>query len=178
MVHLLHAYLRWLNGHFLRLLWLSSIKTGWTGLCSVRKPFLSNYLIRLIDVWYWATTTLASVGYGDFSPKNNSEMIVCAFIFLIGVASFSFIMGNFIDMLMEFKTVTAENEDSAGLTKFFSLLVRFNKGRPLPKDIVTRIEEYFDYYWAKDLNYAMKSESDKRFISELPKDIRINVCPL
>jgi hypothetical protein len=102
-------------------------------------------------------------------------MIVCFFVFLGGVAAFSFIMGNFIDMLMEFKQVTAENEDHAGLTRFFGLLVRFNKGHPLPKEMTREIEEYFDYYWAKDLNYAMKSELDIRFISELPKEIRVSV---
>jgi hypothetical protein len=126
-------------------------------------------------VWYWATTTLASVGYGDYTPKNNSEYVVCALIFLIGVASFSFIMGNFIDMLMEFKTVTAENEDHAGLSKFFGLLSRFNRGRPLHSEFALRIEQYFEYYWAKDLNYAVKSDDGERFLSELPKEIRINV---
>ena len=129
----------------------------------------------LIAVWYWATTTLASVGYGDYRPISNGEMLITGLIFLIGVAAFSFIMGNFIEMLMEFRTVTAENEDHAGLTKFFGLLARFNKGRPLPKEMSRQIEEYFDYYWAKDLNYAMKSEEDERFLSELPKEIRVSV---
>lgn len=41
-----------------------------------------------------------------------------------------------------------------------------------------KIEKYFDYYWARDLNYAMKSESDQRFLSELPKEIRVNVILL
>ena len=123
-------------------------------------------------------TTLTSTGYGDFRPISNVERIVTAGIFLVGVAAFSFIMGNFIDMLMEFKTVTAENEDHDGLTKFFSLLARFNQGRPIPKDLMRKIEGYFDYYWRKDLNYAMKSEMDQRFISELPKEIRINVRAL
>jgi hypothetical protein len=129
----------------------------------------------LIRVWYWAMTTLASVGYGDLRPISNSERIITAFIFLCGVAAFSFIMGNFVDMLNEFRTVTAENEDHSGLTKFFGLLSRFNRGHPLPKDTVMRIEEYFDYYWAQDLNYAMKSDEDQRFLSELPKEIRVNV---
>ena len=95
-----------------------------------------HYLIifySLIKVWYWAMTTLASVGYGDMRPISNSERLITALIFLVGVAAFSFIMGNFIDMLMEFKTVTAENEDHSGLSKFFSLLARFNSGHPLPK---------------------------------------------
>jgi hypothetical protein len=105
-------------------------------------------------------TTLSSVGYGDMRPISNSERLITAGIFLVGVASFSFIMGNFIDMLMEFKTVTAENEDHIGLSRFFSLLARFNSGHPLPKDMMRKIEKYFEYYWARDLNYAMKSESD------------------
>lgn len=122
-------------------------------------------------------TTLASVGYGDLRPISNSERLITALIYLVGVAAFSFIMGNFIDMLMEFKTVTAENEDHSGLSKFFSLLARFNSGHPLKIEMKRKIEEYFEYYWQRDLNYAMKSESDQRFISELPKEIRINVSP-
>jgi hypothetical protein len=105
-------------------------------------------------------TTLSSVGFGDMRPISNSERLITAGIFLVGVASFSFIMGNFIDMLMEFKTVTAENEDHIGLSRFFSLLARFNSGHPVPKDMMRKIEKYFEYYWARDLNYAMKSESD------------------
>jgi potassium voltage-gated channel Eag-related subfamily H protein 8 len=120
-------------------------------------------------------TTLASVGYGDFHPISNFELLVTAMIFLLGVAAFSFIMGNFVDMLNEFRTVTAENENHEGLTKFFGLLARFNSGRPLNQDLMLRIEEYFDYYWAHDQNYAMKSEADQRFISELPKEIRVDV---
>jgi hypothetical protein len=86
----------------------------------------------LIKVWYWAMTTLATVGYGDIRPVSNTERLVTALIFLVGTVAFSFIMGNFIDMLVEFRTVTAENEDYNGLAKFFSLLSRFNSGRPLP----------------------------------------------
>ena len=129
----------------------------------------------LIRVWYWAITTLSTVGYGDFSPISNTERLVVAIIFLGGVAAFSYIMQHFIDMLMEFKNVTAENEDNLGLSKFFGLLSRFNSGHPLPKDIAKRIEEYFDYFWQKDLNYAMRSSEGIRFLSELPKKIRINV---
>ena len=70
----------------------------------------------LVKVWYWAMTTLASVGYGDLHPISNSERLIGSLIFLVGTVAFSFIMGNFIDMLVEFKTVTAENEDHGGLS--------------------------------------------------------------
>lgn len=129
----------------------------------------------MIVVVYFAFTTLATVGYGDYRPHSDIERIMCSFILLFGVAVFSFIMGNFIEILMSFKSVTAENEESENLTKWLGLLARFNKGRPLPKDMTRKIENYFDYYWANDKNYAIKSEEDKRFMQELPKQIRFNV---
>jgi len=129
----------------------------------------------MVAVVYWAFTTLATVGYGDFRPQSNIERIIGSFVILFGIAIFSLIMGNFIDMLMEFKVVTADNEDNSNLSKWFGLLARFNKGRPLPKELAVKIENYFDYYWAQDRNYGVKSETDLRFLSELPKNIRVNV---
>lgn len=132
----------------------------------------------MIIVVYFAFTTLATVGYGDFHAVSDVERVVCSIILLFGVAVFSFIMGNFIEILLSFKTVTAENEESEDLTKWLGLLARFNKGRPLPKEMTRKIENYFDYYWAKDRNYAIKSSEDQRFMHELPKQIRINVIKI
>lgn len=134
-----------------------------------------QYFDAMIAVVYFAFTTLSTVGYGDLKPITNTERMIGSFILLFGVAVFSFIMGNFIEMLMEFKIVTAENEDNANLTKWFGLLARFNKGRPVPKEMQFKIEEYFNYYWQSDKNYAMNNEADKRFLSELPKKIRVDV---
>lgn len=129
----------------------------------------------MVIVVYFAFTTLATVGYGDFHAISDTEKIVGSLIILFGVAMFSFIMGNFIEILMSFKIVSAENEDSENLTKWLGLLARFNKGRPLPKDMTRKIENYFDYYWARDRNYAVKTDDDLRFMQELPKAIRVNV---
>jgi hypothetical protein len=65
-------------------------------------------------------------------------------------------MGNFIEMLMSFKVMTADNQASRNLSKWLGLLQRYNKGRPLPKDIVKKIEDYFEYYWPRDKNFAFK----------------------
>ena len=102
----------------------------------------------MIIVVYFAFTTLATIGYGDYHAISSEERIISSFILLFGVAVFSFIMGNFIEILMSFKHVTAENEESEDLTKWLGLLARFNKGRPLPKEMTKKIETYFDYYWS------------------------------
>lgn len=52
---------------------------------------------------YFAFTSLATVGFGDFHPRSDLERLLIAFVLLGGVSIFSFIMGNFIAILNEFK---------------------------------------------------------------------------
>ncbi len=110
---------------------------------------------NLIIVVYFAFTTLSTVGFGDYNPKSEAERILTTFILLIGVACFSYIMGQFIEILMNFQTVTADNEDSENLSKWLGLLAHFNKSRPLNRTMIKRFEEYFEYYWQHDKNYAI-----------------------
>lgn len=41
--------------------------------------------LRLVDALYFSVTTLATVGYGDFSPKTDAGKIFTVFYVLVGV---------------------------------------------------------------------------------------------
>lgn len=45
---------------------------------------------------------LATVGYGDYSPKSDLEKIIGIFIMIMGIAFFSYIMSNFTDILVNY----------------------------------------------------------------------------
>jgi hypothetical protein len=51
---------------------------------------------------------LSTVGFGDYSPRSNIERMVGAYLLLFGVAIFSYIMGNFIAIIDEFKEFIKE----------------------------------------------------------------------
>lgn len=51
---------------------------------------------NLVIVVYFMFTTLSTVGFGDYNPKSEIERVIMTFILLIGVACFSWIMGQFI----------------------------------------------------------------------------------
>lgn len=57
---------------------------------------------NIITCMYFAFTSLSTVGFGDYNPRGNIERLICAFILLFGVAIFSYIMGNFIEILDQF----------------------------------------------------------------------------
>lgn len=52
-----------------------------------------GYFDLLVKEFYFAITTLSTIGYGDFHPVSKIERVIAAFILLLGVSIFSFIMG-------------------------------------------------------------------------------------
>lgn len=125
----------------------------------------SSQTIKLI---YYALTTLSTVGYGDFLPQNIAEKLVMSFILLIGVTIFSLIMNKLMDVLKDFKEIgLTEGKNTRDLAKWVGLITRINNGKPLEKDIVDKVEDFFEFYWANDRMRTLKSHADKRILDEL-----------
>ena len=64
-----------------------------------------------IIVTYWAFTTLSTVGFGDYHPRSNAERALCAVILLFGVTMFSFILGNYIQILTSIRHLNEEFDE-------------------------------------------------------------------
>jgi hypothetical protein len=45
--------------------------------------------IVVVALTYFGTTTLTTIGLGDFVPKSNFERIICTIMMICGVAMFS-----------------------------------------------------------------------------------------
>ena len=57
--------------------------------CQYNEP-LNKYSAAL----YWSIVTVTSVGYGDITPQNPSEMRMCTTIMLIGAFFWAYLIGN------------------------------------------------------------------------------------
>jgi hypothetical protein len=117
---------------------------------------------------YYALTTLSTVGYGDFLPRNSPEKLMMSFVLLTGVTIFSLIMNKLMDVLKDFKEMGyTEGTSPRDLAKWIVLLAKINSGKPLAKDLVASIEDFFEFYWEHDRMRTLKSEADQRITSEL-----------
>lgn len=53
---------------------------------------------------YFALTILSTVGYGDYYPVSNTEMLTALVAMLGGVAFFSYIMGNLLEIFDSYES--------------------------------------------------------------------------
>jgi len=87
----------------------------------------------IVSTMYFAFTSLSTVGFGDYHPVNDIERVFGAFILLFGVAIFSIIMGNFIEILNFINTFNADIDEGDDLSKFFGTIRHFNNNEGLSK---------------------------------------------
>ena len=67
-----------------------------------REPMHQTYIAV-----YFAFTSLSTVGFGDYHPRSNVERLVGAAMLTFGVAIFSVVMSQFIEMIDKIKNFTA-----------------------------------------------------------------------
>ena len=77
-------------------------------------------------------TTLTTVGYGDYYPISNVEIVVAVIYMLCGVVFFSYIMSSVIEIINNNQKKMSLEDKSEGLKNWLTLLSRFQNQRPLP----------------------------------------------
>ena len=105
---------------------------------------------RLVKILYFALTTLSTVGYGDIYPVSYIEMFIAVLIMFAGVAFFSYIMSNLMEIFQSIEAKMGLNDNSGELKEWIVMLLRYTNKTPLEKDLLEALEKDFAYFWAND----------------------------
>ena len=130
---------------------------------------------RTILIVYYSFTSLSTVGFGDLHPRSDQERVFVALLLLFGVAIFSYIMGNFIEILEGIKLMNASFDDGDNLSKFFGLIRNYNGNSEMDQNLKIQIEDFFDYKWNMDLNMAVETEEETKLLEQLPNQVQISI---
>jgi cyclic nucleotide gated channel alpha 1 len=61
-----------------------------------------------VTSFYFTTTTILTVGYGDISAINSTEKLLCILLMIIGVISFSFATGSLSSIIANYDSSEAQ----------------------------------------------------------------------
>lgn len=84
---------------------------------------------------------------------------------------FSYIMGNFVDMIKSYEIMNSDIDDGDNLSKFFGLMKKFNKGKDINEDVKKRLEAYFSFRWMEDKLQAIDDDDEKEMLDQLPGQV-------
>jgi hypothetical protein len=117
-----------------------------------------------VTSFYFTTTTILTVGYGDISAVNMSEKILCIILMIIGVISFSFATGSLSSIIANY------DQFEAVLQEKISTLNAIQIEYSIDPVLYNKCEKSLRY------DHSKKSKDFINFLDELPQKIKLELA--
>lgn len=114
--------------------------------------------------FYFVTTTVTTVGYGDVTPENMVEKVFCTVMLFVGVVTFSFASGSLSSV------ITNYDYSQIGFKKKLEQLQFIKKLYHVSDDL------YFEIKSSLEFEYNRKVEGLGEFMSCLPLQLKYKLA--
>lgn len=138
------------------------IACGW--IIIYPKPAEFDTTTYFIRSFYWAITTLTTIGYGDITPKDNVGMIYTSFVMIGGVGMYGIVIGNITRMMANADRYKEQSREK------MSDLLEFMKHYNIPSPLQKAAINHYNHLYSKRL-----SDNDEKIIAELPHALQIEM---
>ena len=139
----------------------SNVKESWLSKAGLVE---SDWSIKYIYSVYWACITMMTVGYGDITPQNESEILVCIVSVVLGCGVYAYNISS-IGMLLQ--NLDKENAD---FDHNINIINQFMNRKQINKDLQMRIREYLSYIWKEESTQNL--ENEQKIIGLLSNTLR------
>lgn len=103
---------------------------------------------QFLTSWYFIFSTFATVGFGDFFPTNNYEMIFGIILVLTAPSWFAFIMGNVIGVIKKLEDLWG-TPDQMGRLNIWVSWIEQSHGF-MPAKLKKKINNHYLHYFKND----------------------------
>lgn len=138
------------------------LASGWVALRGI--PPGADVWTAYLRAWYFCTTTLTTIGYGDITPTTNAETVYAIAIMLFGVAMYSYVIANVANLIANLHPSTVRYHET------MERLSAFMNYRRIPRALQARVREYHAHVWDQRLGYE-----ESNFLDALPSGLMTEV---
>jgi voltage-gated potassium channel len=138
------------------------ITCGWIMIYpfSINTDITSYY----IKSFYWALSTLTTVGYGDITPTNDTGRIYTCLIMIIGVGMYGVIIGSITRMIANLDKHKDQSREK------INDLILFMKHYNVPDILQESAVNHYSHIYSKRL-----SDNDEQIIADLPHALQMEM---
>ncbi|CAK71541.1 unnamed protein product (macronuclear) [Paramecium tetraurelia] len=129
--------------------------------------FQSSLADRYLVSFYWAITTVSTNGYGDITPKNNSEIGWTLLTMIIAGMVFAFNISSIRETLMDL------NQAEIMEHNFETIISRYMKMKRISISTQEKVIDYFQYIWKEEKN--RNREVEDMLISKLAPELKLQL---
>jgi len=137
---------------------------GWVliGASESERPHFDQYLRGV----YWCVTTIATIGYGDYTPNHNSnlQIVYTIAVMVFGVGMYGYIIGNVASLIANLDTARAAYQEK------MEEINDFLRTKKVPAALQSRVHDYYSYLWE-----TQKSVTSVSITEELPHTISMEI---
>ncbi|MGD0727519.1 MAG: cyclic nucleotide-binding domain-containing protein [Spirochaetia bacterium] len=137
---------------------------GWVliGASEKARPAFDQYLRSL----YWCVTTIATIGYGDYTPSHDSnpQIIYTIVVMIFGVGMYGYIIGNVATLIANLDVARANYQEK------MEEINDFLRTKRVPGPLQKRVRDYYAYLWE-----TRKSISSVSITEELPHTLSMEI---
>ena len=144
--------------------WLSMVlhlmALGWIsiGASEAFRPAFDQYL----RAFYWVTTTISTIGYGDYVPDHDSNVQVAYTVFaqLFGVGMFSYVIANVSSLVSNLDVARS------AFQRRLDEVNAYLHAQHIPSDLQERVRDYYSYLWAEQRGVSATS-----VLEDIPRNL-------
>ena len=140
---------------------------GWIGLggeVDPKNPVVMTIFERYTRAVYWATSTLATVGYGDITAVTVPQMWYSIMVEITGVGFFGFVLTNIASILGRLDSTRQRR------TEWLERVNAFLGYHQLPSYLRRRVFEYNRYLWD-----AKRGYNDSELLESFPVGLKTQI---
>jgi voltage-gated potassium channel len=138
------------------------ITCGWIMIYPM--PIDTDTTSYYIKSFYWALTTLTTVGYGDITPNDNHGRIFTCLIMIIGVGMYGVIIGSITRIIANLDKHKDQSREK------INDLMLFMKHYDVPNALQDAAINHYSHLFSKRL-----SDNDEQIIADLPHALQIEM---